>query len=116
MRGRCKVRIGHPVARQPVAAPDKVADVAQMIAQIGARGAYGLHVRAASPLGDVHKALIDLLSHKPLTCLVKKLDVKPMHEPARFRPGQWILGHQTAIAESQASGLIQIFGDHLRSR
>ena len=39
-----------------------------------------------------------------------------MREPARLGAGQRIVRHQPAIAEAQAPRLIEIFGDHLRSR
>jgi hypothetical protein len=67
MRRRREVGVGQPVAGQPVARPDEVADVAQMIAQIGARGAHRVHVRSAAALGRVHEALVDFFPHKPLT-------------------------------------------------
>src|ERR1700722_4452919 len=39
-----------------------------------------------------------------------------MRETAHFGAGQRLIRHQSAIAESQASGLVKIFGDYLRSR
>jgi len=52
MGRRRKVGVGKPVAGQPVARPNEVVDVAQMIAQIGARRAHRPRVgRAAAVLG-----------------------------------------------------------------
>src|SRR5271163_2576919 len=87
-----------------------------MIAQIGARRAHRVHVRAAAALRRAHEALVDLLPHQPLARLIEELDVEPVRQPASLGAVQRIVRHQPALAEAKAPRLIEIFGDDRSAR
>ena len=116
MGRRREVGVGQPVAGQPVARLDQVADVAQMIAQIGARRSHRLHVRAAAAVLGAHEALVDLFPDEPLARFVEELDVEPVHQPARLGAPGRIVGQKPTVAEAEPARLVEIFGDDLGAR
>ena len=116
MGRRRQVGVGQLVAGEPRTGSSEIADVAQMIAQIGARHANRVHVRRAAAVARIHIALVDLLGHQQIAGLGVEFDVEPAHQPPDLHPAKRVLRQQPAIAEGETARLVEIFGNHVGAR
>ena len=110
MGRRGQIRIGQIVACEPVPAGDQIADILQMIAQIGARRPDRVHVRRPPLRGPMKRLKIFSVTRWPVTSSLE-LAEEPVKEPAHLDAGGGLLGQQPAAVEAAAARLVEIFRD-----
>ena len=86
MCGRGKIGQAQSIAGQPIARPDQPADIADMIADIVARGAQGFGIRRPAALVLRHMAFKDPLGHQRPAYFCVEFVIKPVRQPAHFSP------------------------------
>ena len=79
---------------------------------IGARGQHRLHGRPAAAVLACHKPLVEFFPSPPLACFVKPHDLKLSASARRHFSRHQPLSGVRRRRRRQASGLVEIFGDH----
>jgi hypothetical protein len=116
MRRRCEIGIGQTIARKPVSVPDQIADIAQMIADVGARRAHKFHIRRAAPRRCGHESFIDFFRHKPVRDFTEEFLMKPVEQAADLDAFMRRIRQKPVIAQRMAVDLVEIFGKRAGAR
>ncbi len=99
VRGGREVRVGEPLAREPVARLHEPADVGQMIADIAQRRTDRVGIGRAAAVRLAHLALEHALGGEGAADLGEELVAEPRHQPPHLDPRMQLARQEAVLAE-----------------